>query len=136
MKKSEINIDIFKRNIKLYKLGVSKLFGNELILYDHLNRLSSLSRYIIENRSQFLLFGTSEEEILLLYNKNSKSCLIHPSKVWNIIFKKADIGYTDAKYLLIWWMEYTLNIPISRVLMMSASWNYTQGVKLIKHGLN
>jgi len=104
MKKSEINIDIFKRNVSLHKLGIGELSDVELKLYCFFKEhISDLKPFYSDNYINCVFWGKSKEEIVLVYDSDSLKVEKYIWDFMNEISKKISsrsiINYLVCDYI-------------------------------------
>ena len=106
-----INIEIFKRNIKLKELGVVDLSNDEQELFDSLNKhLSNLSKYYGHVATD-IHYGKSSEEIIIQYDSLT-NYLFYDTKYSIYLTMMFDIERYMVSELIIWWFinYYKMNI--------------------------
>ena len=125
-----MNIDIFKRNVSLLKLGISKLEGEEKIIYEFLiNKLSGLNTYVKgDNRSDWVYFGKNEISLVLRYSSSDKTLWIE-NKI-RICFELQSLNYNDIESLIIWWVGLTLDLKPKGIGTFSSNPPYGVILKL------
>jgi len=114
--RESINIDIFKRNVQLFRLGVSDLDGLEKVIYAFLiENLSELNKYTLDERPGNLYFGKSRDSIVLYYDSKKEYLTIKYYGIYS--FFKADlrIDMDDIDSIILWWVNTTLNIKETKL---------------------
>ena len=116
-----MNVDIFKRNIKLQELGI-ELSDMEQKLLDFLNEnLSGLNIYTTHTYSNPLFFGKNKDNLILKYNKENGYLYTHYDKIWSFFESKFDMEYTDIQKLIGWYVGETLNLKVNHTRFTASS---------------
>ena len=109
-----MNLEIFKRNIKLQELGIDKLSTKEQEILDFLNEnLTDLNTYTTNNHLNYLFFGKNKENIILEYNKENGYLYVAYEKIWAFFESKFDMKYTEIQGLMGWWVGDTLHLKVN-----------------------
>jgi len=112
---NDTDLERFKRNAQLSKLGICEVDNSQQELYDILvNNLSDLNSYMIDDSPKQLYFGKSRNSIVMLYD-DSRSL----KRLWisDSVFRKVSMkmDYIATKSLLKWWVEKTQGITINSI---------------------
>ena len=111
-----MNLEIFKRNIKLQELGITKLSIKEQELLDFLNdNLTDLNTYTSDEYANFLFFGKDIKNIILKYKRDIGYLYVQYDKIWVFFESKFDIQYTEIQSLMRWWVGDNLHLKISHI---------------------
>ena len=106
-----MNIEIFKRNISLYKLGIAELDNSERIIYEFLiENLSGLNTYISDKYPDDLYFGKSEKDIILYYDTKNEWLRVKYDNIWSFFKNDLMMEYDNIQSLTKWWVDVTLNL--------------------------
>ena len=109
-----MNLEIFKRNIKLQELGISKLSTKEQEFFDFLNEnLTNLNTYASDKSHDSLFFGKDIKNIVLEYNKENGYVYVSYVKIWSFFESKFDIKYTEMQGLMRWWVGDNLHLKVN-----------------------
>ena len=102
-----MNIEAFKRNVQLAKLGIGELDRLERKLYDFLIiDLSDLKKYVPDKYPNNIYFGKSKHNILFKYDSQSQWLYVNYG-VWRFLTNDLNIRYIDVPKLISWWVEAT-----------------------------
>jgi len=112
-----MNIDIFKRNLQLYKLGIAELESNEKRIYDFLiNNLTNLNLYTSDEHSYIIYFGKTINDIFLNYNSKNGMLMIDYDNIWSFFSDILSMEYSHILQLMRWWVDVALDLkPIYMV---------------------
>jgi len=114
-----MNIEIFKRNIQLTKLGIGELVGLEKKVYDFLmTELSDLNIYRDMNPKN-LYYGKSMDSIVLNYELDWEWSWVDDKSVWKYLVELLGVEFrniNEIELVLAWWIEYTLGFVSKKVL--------------------
>jgi len=103
-----MDINTLKRNISLYKLGLSYLEGDELRVYNSLYNIISTGYY--DGRDKIVFLRQKGVD----YDSDSNSLNIR----WGVVFRitrGVDITYGDVKRLIAWWIGLFLDVKITHI---------------------
>jgi len=108
----EINVEIFKRNVQLYKLGIGELELVEKLMYEYLvDNLSRLNKYVLDEPSNFLYFGKSIDEIVLAYNRKDNFLYVRSIVMLPILGIYPSVNrFSTIEALIIYWVGVTLEL--------------------------
>jgi len=108
----------FKRNVSLYRLGISDLVGKEMLVYSFLVKWLSptLKVYTSVEFPQTILYGVHKNIILLRYDMKSNAIYIYDIEIYQFLTDSMNFVYYKVPELIIWWVEITLNIKVSKLL--------------------
>jgi len=111
-----MNIEIFKRNVQLHKLGITELESSEQKIYQFLiDNLTGLCIYTSDKKPNYLYFGKSQESIVLSYNYIDNYLLISSDNIWHFFSDFLYIQYEDMHSLMRWWMEVILDLKLKDI---------------------
>ena len=123
-----MNVEIFKRNIKLQELGIGKLSSVEQKILDFLNEnLTDLNAYTTNNYLNYLFFGKNKENIVLEYNKESGYLYVSCDRIWSFFESEFDIKDIDIQMVIGWYLGNTLNLKVNHIYGI----NGINGIKLV-----
>ena len=106
-----MNIEIFKRNIKLQELGIGKLSIKEQKMFDFLNNnLTNLNTYTYPN-STILIFRKGDSNVLE-YDKKTEYLHVIYDRIWEFFESTFDMRHYDIMTLIEWWCVDTLKLRI------------------------
>jgi len=106
-----MNLEIFKRNLQLYKLGIAELEGNEKKIYNFLmDNLFGLNTYITDEAPDYSYFGKSTNEIVLRYSLKNELLLVKYSNIWSFFNNDLYMDNDNIEELMEWWVEHTLSL--------------------------
>jgi len=112
-----MNIEKFKRNIQLHKLGIGKLNRKEQKVYNFLaNKLKGLCVYKSDKEPNFLYFGKNDDIIVLVYNSNDETLYVDDDEIYTSLEFKTSIQYYDIEPLIRWWVDLVLNLKPKHIL--------------------
>jgi len=103
-----MNLELFKRNLSLYKLSISELNSYESRIYNLLvENISELKPFIEDNHRNYVFFGKSPEHIIYRYNIHEKYLHVdfNTFKLFDVMLAH---GY--IKSLLNLWFTYTIDL--------------------------
>jgi len=111
----DIDIQIFIRNIQLYKLGITDLEGDEKTIYEFLvSNLSELNRYKLVDESvdelDTLCFGKSIDKIVLYYKSKIEVLTVDYTEIWLFFSSDLSMESSDIRMLIKWWVAYSLEL--------------------------
>ena len=124
-----MNLEIFKRNIKLQELGIDKLSGIERIIFDFLNEnLTDLNVYTSDRHTYLnrLFFGKDTENIVLTYNKKSGHLNIDYDIIWKVFKYTFNMDNFVIDELITWWVGTHKNLKVNSISNLSFK-NYYKG---------
>jgi len=109
-----MNLEMFKRNISLYKLGIAELRGKEKRIYEFLLRnLSGLNAYSSHTANDYYFFGKSIHKISLYYRPRTGHLWFNYD-TQSFFKREMNMKCNNIDSLMIWWFRTTLNLnPIS-----------------------
>jgi len=106
-----MNIEIFKRNIQLSKLGIAELDNFEKKAYDFLvDKLTGLCTYTSDKKPGILYFGKNTDNIVLIYDSQKECLHVDDYKIWSFFERGLSIDYTDTQSLMEWWVGLDLDL--------------------------
>jgi len=100
-----MNLEIFKRNVSLFKLGIADLDNNERLLYDFLSEELSDLLYFECNDPNILRFGKNKDKIVLIYIIKQKFLYVSYHQIWKQISDNMSMRYSDVQLLISWWLS-------------------------------
>jgi len=105
-----MDVEIFKRNVQLAKLGIAELEGTEKRLYKLLlNTLSELNVYTSDETTDYLYFGKSTSKIVLYYDSKEEALFVHFNRIWRL-FRDALLNDFKIQMIISWWVGLTLGL--------------------------
>jgi len=114
-----MNLEVFKRNVQLFKLGIAKLEDDDKKVYGFLiENLSGLSVYKVYKDSYFLYFGKSTNSIVLRYDSIAKSvCFNHDMTYGSMGLNKLTpyMDFDGVKSIISWWVGLSFNLKIENI---------------------
>ena len=127
-----LNLEIFKRNVSMFKLGIAELDMEELKIYEFLiTNLSGLKIYTYNrNSDDILFFGKSADSIVLKYNSGLEILWVEYDKIWSYLMGTA-LYYNDAISLISWWVEIEIGVSLL-VKEIYSVFTYPEKQKLIE----
>ena len=106
-----MNINIFIRNVQLYKLGIGELNGRDKKIYNFLvDNLTGLCVYTSDKKPNYLYFGKTIDTIVLSYDSKNQILYIDYDKIWSFFNDNLSMGYVDLESLMRWWVGGGLNL--------------------------
>jgi len=127
-----MNIEKFKRNISLLKLGIADLEGNEKIIYEFLiSNLSELNTYLSEENPEYLYFGKDINKIVLYYDKISGYLYLHYHYVSSFLLNDFGMDIHDSEKLIRWWVGNTLELNPTYIQFFAFSSKLTKQLHIV-----
>jgi len=110
-----MNIDIFKRNVSLLKLGIAELDENEKKLHDFLvGNISGLNQYLGEKYPLDIYFGNSKEDIYFYYDSKNDCLCVTKDRIYFFLNNELGVRYIDIELLILFWFEITFGFKLKR----------------------
>ena len=108
----EMNVEIFKRNITLHRLGIGELELVEKLVYECLvDNLSRLNKYVLDEHSDYLYFGKSIDEIVLIYNRKDNFLYVRSIIMLPLLGIYPSVNrFSAIQALIIYWVGVTLEL--------------------------
>jgi len=111
-----MNVEIFKRNVQLAKLGIAELDGDEKTIYDFLvDNLSNLNTYTSDGEPDWLYFGKTIDTIVLSYDSQKECLCVIYQKIWSFFSANLSMEYPDLHSLMRWWVIDTLDLKLKHI---------------------
>jgi len=108
------NIQQFKREVNLYRLGIGDMSSHMRDILDILNsKLSNLNMYEYDTT---LLFSNKEDNILVTYNTEENFIQADSDNIYSLLRDIDWLTHDDVKRIIGWWLD--LNIDYSSVILM------------------
>jgi len=112
----EISIEIFIRNIQLYRLGIGILDSYEKMIYEYLiTHLSELPCFEDEKNTTWSSFGKTENKIVFKYNSNNQYIYLVDNLTWWFFSTIIHLSVIDTKSLLFWWFSLSLDLKLKGI---------------------
>jgi len=104
-----MDVNVFKRNVTLHKLGIGELEGNEKKIYDYMSDvLFGLSKYI---QDEFVIeYGKNKLSIILRYNFKTGVLYVSYNSIWCFFRDELGMRIDDMDNILIWLVGDKLDI--------------------------
>jgi len=119
-----MDIEVFKRNLQLYKLGIAELDGDERRAYDFLiNNLSALNTYKFDKYPD-LIFFSKVGIILLVYHLEEKCLEINYHRVWSFFRENLSMVNIEIDSLILWWVQVTLDLTPTHTIYLKYDYNH------------
>jgi len=108
-----MDINVFKRNVSLSKLGICELNYDEKIVYEFLlNNFSNL-KYEVHISTKCVIFYQDTDDILLSYTSLLSRVYTNKGNLFNSFRRLTNMNIST---LLEWWVNISLDINVRKLL--------------------
>ena len=111
-----MNIEIFKRNIKLQELGIGVLSNKEQKIFDFLNEnLTNLNTYTLDKYPGYIFMGKDFENFIIQYHIYDKFLYLKYDRIWAYLENEFNMNYSKSKDILKWWIYDKLDLEVGNI---------------------
>jgi len=109
-----MNIEATIRSLKLYRLGIGILEGDEKIIYGHLVKNFS-ELLLFSDETCYVYFGKTEDKIIISYDSKMNTLYIVES-LWYFFQEHFRINDGDTTTLMEWWIGISLSLKPKHII--------------------